>query len=55
MIVIEVDYAGVYHLMWAKDKYNFTLIGYALLYNKGEVLRTPTHNLSYIYIWEGWL
>jgi len=32
-----------------KDK--ITLIGYALLNNIGEILRTPTQNL--LYIWEG--
>ena len=31
------------------DKYTFTLIGYALLYYIGEILRRGTHNLSYIY------
>ena len=31
------------------DKDTFTLIGYALPYYIGEILRRGTHNLSYIY------
>ena len=34
----------------AADMYNFTLIGYAFLYYIGEILRTPTQNLLYIYM-----
>ena len=42
------------HCLWAvynnrTDKYTFTLIGYALLYYIGEILRRGMHNLSYIY------
>ena len=33
----------------SSDKYTFILIGYALLYYIGEILRRGTHNLSYIY------
>ena len=31
------------------DKYNFTLIRYALPYYIGEILHRVAHNLSYIY------